>query len=509
MEQFAISVLLFISGALGIKDISSTLANDWIVKKPWIKIENGYLFQAQSEKILESCASTPDKMLLFPRVVHSTYTIYGDGNILVDVGNHSFDVATPFYHEVSISCKKLSGIKSLVWEVRAYSKYFARIIDKPKVVDSAFFRHFTAITANLIAAGVLIIVSLFSLLVFYGRTKKRLLIPVVLGGLCFSVYFLNSVNSYFGIQLSMLTSHKLADFGLWLGACFFFEAFFLDQIIKQWMRNSLFIIVIFSLGLMAFGQSGDVVQLGTILPMGVFLVCSVYAFYELINQIWRNGFSVEKFTRFLTLACFLGGINDILNVFGLINTPMLFALGIQGAIFGLSVTVNQEISKTYNERDQLLINLENQVDIKTNHLSEALVSLKTTQAELVQSARLASLGTMSAGIAHEINNSINYVSGALRPLERKVAEKISTEDFQKLKPLFNAIREGTQLTVDIIKSLRNYTGLNHANAKEISVAEVVKSVITILRSRLSTVKCEISVPEDLIIFGSMVGLNQI
>lgn len=510
MEEFLVSLLLGLSHLLGISDFPSRLLNDWNVTQNWVKLDEVYTFSASSTTFIDKCRENASEYIIFPRVIHGTHKFFLDGKLIVNLGDSSYQKASPFYQQLTVSCKLVAEGKVITWQAISYSKYFARIETIPEIKSSVFQVHFFSSTLNAIAAGVLCVISLFAFLIFYGRVSNALTLSVSVGALFFSMYFFNVCNDLFGINISMLMSHKIADCSLWIGGGLFINALYIDYAITRWMRNFLVYSILAAIFTIVFGKTGDSIQFGTMIPMLPYTICCIYGFFSLAFDGYRNSFSRDRLNRMIAIACFyVAGLTDIFSVLGVTNTPLILSIGIMGAIFGLTIAVNQEISKTYSQRDDLLLSLEAQVDAKTKNLTEALATLKTTQAELVQSARLASLGTLSAGIAHEINNSINYVSGALKPLERKVEEKVGEDDFKKLKPLFSAIREGTQLTVDIVKSLRNYTGLNHANAKDIVVAEVVNSVGTILKSRLRKVKFEISVPADLVIFGSMVGLNQI
>ena len=172
-------------------------------------------------------------------------------------------------------------------------------------------------------------------------------------------------------------------------------------------------------------------------------------------------------------------------------------------------TVNERIVDTYIERDYLRDYLEHEVDRKTAQLEKAMNTLQLTQADLVQSAKLASLGTLAAGIAHEINNSLNYVSGAIKPIEKILRNIDLGESKVKIEALFNAASEGLSLTFSIIKSLKNYTGLNQAKFNDVSVYETLKSVEKLIHSNLRQVELKIEVPQELRIFGNVVGLNQI
>ncbi|MDH5525645.1 MAG: hypothetical protein OEY01_16895, partial [Desulfobulbaceae bacterium] len=66
--------------------------------------------------------------------------------------------------------------------------------------------------------------------------------------------------------------------------------------------------------------------------------------------------------------------------------------------------------------------LEDKVKIRTRELEHTLNELRDTQMQLVQSEKMSALGQLVAGVAHEINNTINFVSGALPPLTNRLNE---------------------------------------------------------------------------------------
>jgi signal transduction histidine kinase len=204
----------------------------------------------------------------------------------------------------------------------------------------------------------------------------------------------------------------------------------------------------------------------------------------------------------------LTSVSDAFHIFGITDFYMTLPIGVISGIFLLALSANQQIENTYKERDSLLLSLESKVQEKTKDLNQAMENLKQSQAELIQSAKLASLGTLSAGIAHEINNSINFVNGAIIPLEKKVLKHIPEDEKASISKLFNVIKHGTDLTVQIVRSLRNFTGLNQASFREINVAEVVNSVTTILRSKLTPIKLNVNIENGLNFEGSQVGVSQ-
>jgi C4-dicarboxylate-specific signal transduction histidine kinase len=206
----------------------------------------------------------------------------------------------------------------------------------------------------------------------------------------------------------------------------------------------------------------------------------------------------------------------MLLVSGIYATIPLFPVGMVGGFLFLSLSVNDTILATYNERDYLRLNLQSEVDrktnelqIKSNELQKAMDILRSTQAELIQNAKLASLGTLSAGIAHEINNSLNYVNGAL-PALRKLLKPADSEVHAKAHKLMDVMAEGLQLTFGIIKSLRNYSGMNQAKFNDIELQKLFTSTLRILHSKVKdNIRVNINVHDDVKIFGNVVSLNQV
>ncbi|WP_437611621.1 ATP-binding protein [Sorangium sp. So ce834] len=94
-------------------------------------------------------------------------------------------------------------------------------------------------------------------------------------------------------------------------------------------------------------------------------------------------------------------------------------------VVGLGESVErmrQALSRTIDELEGERAGLEENVAARTAELTRALSELKRTQAALIQGERLASIGELVAGVAHEIYNPLNAIAGAAQPIEELAAE---------------------------------------------------------------------------------------
>ncbi|HEY9294866.1 MAG TPA: histidine kinase dimerization/phospho-acceptor domain-containing protein, partial [Phormidium sp.] len=173
---------------------------------------------------------------------------------------------------------------------------------------------------------------------------------------------------------------------------------------------------------------------------------------------------------------------------------------------------NQLLQQEIAERQQveaalqkLTHELEMRVEQRTSELSQALNSLKQAQTQLVQTEKMSSLGQLVAGIAHEINNPINfihgnlehaseYVTGLLELVETYETEipNVSTNiqefreeiefDFiqEDLPKLLSSMRVGTERIRAIVLSLRSFSRIDEAEVKAVDLHEGIESTLMIL-----------------------------
>lgn len=152
---------------------------------------------------------------------------------------------------------------------------------------------------------------------------------------------------------------------------------------------------------------------------------------------------------------------------------------------------------------------EAQLRSQTQELQQTLGRLQQTQAQLVHSEKMSSLGQLVAGVAHEINNPVSFIYGNIPPATEYVNEliqllhcyqeeypiptaRLAAElsaidlDFllEDLPKLLTSMRVGAKRISDIVRSLRTFSRLDEAEIKPVDLHEGISSTLMMLQNRL-------------------------
>ncbi|NMG59687.1 GAF domain-containing protein, partial [Geitlerinema sp. P-1104] len=146
---------------------------------------------------------------------------------------------------------------------------------------------------------------------------------------------------------------------------------------------------------------------------------------------------------------------------------------------------------------------------QARQLQEAMEHLKQTEAQLIQHEKMSSLGQMVAGIAHEINNPVNFITGNISHASTYVEDLLGLIDLYQrhvpnppeeiedeieeidlefleadLPKLIDSMKMGAERIRQIVVSLRNFSRLDEADVKAVDIHEGIESTLLILHNRL-------------------------
>lgn len=163
------------------------------------------------------------------------------------------------------------------------------------------------------------------------------------------------------------------------------------------------------------------------------------------------------------------------------------------------------------QHEEVLVRIEHQ--LKLRHLTTSLIAknveLQKTQSQLIQTEKIASLGQMAAGIAHEVNNPINFIAGNLNFVQKYVQEVVDllylyqkhfpnppaeiqnainqtdlTYLLDDLSNVINSMRVGTDCVQEIVSSLNKFSRHKETGKKLANLHEAIDNTLLILGHRL-------------------------
>jgi signal transduction histidine kinase/streptogramin lyase len=175
--------------------------------------------------------------------------------------------------------------------------------------------------------------------------------------------------------------------------------------------------------------------------------------------------------------------------------------------------IREQKEEIENQRDEVMATNE-ALGTQKKELELTLENLRSTQSQLIQSEKMASVGLLTAGIAHELNNPINFVSGNVNPLKRdldilfSIIEKYDkTLEAKELKQvireidqlkesldfsflskeimsLLEGIEEGAIRTSTIVKGLRSFSRLDEDKCQFYDIHEGIDSTLILLQNKI-------------------------
>jgi two-component system, NtrC family, sensor kinase len=403
-------------------------------------------------------------------------------------------------------------------------------VNKQIQKENLFFGIFT---------GVLFGLLFYNLFLFFSIKDKVYLIYVIH---TFLVWFTQSailgytqeliwpndiwINLRSGVMFSSLVSMA----GIWFLRVFLHTKVFLPKLDKGFyfiyavyifiFINALFISLTLSYQVLLVTQ--------TIVVLYVFLV-AIY--------VWLKGYSPARYYLLAWSIFMMGILWFVLSEMGILPytvfSAFIMPLGSALEVILLSFALADKINILIHEKDKeqldklqimkenerLIIkqneNLEEKVKKRTEELELTLHNLQNTQTQLVNQEKMASLGQLTAGIAHEINNPINFVSSNIAPLKRDIKDllevvevyrekgfiefsetskkAIQTKEkevefdyvLKEIDQLLRGMEDGAKRTVEIVKGLRLFSRVDEQDVKKVDIHDGLNSTLILLSSSMN------------------------
>ncbi|MCC8423442.1 7TM diverse intracellular signaling domain-containing protein [Mucilaginibacter sp. UR6-11] len=247
-----------------------------------------------------------------------------------------------------------------------------------------------------------------------------------------------------------------------------------------------------------------------ILGWGLFLISILVSIARNNGLVPYNYFTLNIviYSALIELILFSVALADKINFYRSQNTEsQLAALAIAKENERLITEQNIFLENKVKDRTQELI--------QTNqNLSVTIDNLKSAQIQLVETEKMASLGLLTAGVAHEINNPINFVGANVKPLRvdfdeifsllgkyEKAANSIDRPELlnaankyrseinvefvkNEIHTLLDGIEEGAARTAEIVQSLRTFSRMDELALVPANINTAILSTLVILRSAI-------------------------
>lgn len=228
---------------------------------------------------------------------------------------------------------------------------------------------------------------------------------------------------------------------------------------------------------------GDPVSIGWLLAYVLFALAAIRQSHPLVDSMSENlsVYVLERLSPILPFAATMLGYGLVIFVAG-----AEFSLGAQGVLFSailLTVFVISRQVVTLRENTRLNAELRAWSETLEKRVEQRTFELQQSQEALLASQKLASVGTLAAGVVHEVSNPLTTIVTAAEAMQGELTDKgqVSVETLEMCLPLVD--RAASHAT-RIVQTLRNYSRGGQQELARHSLTEVAKETLLLMGYQL-------------------------
>lgn len=144
---------------------------------------------------------------------------------------------------------------------------------------------------------------------------------------------------------------------------------------------------------------------------------------------------------------------------------------------------SENLEALVQERSEQIVVANQELQLSNEQLKATLNNLQKTQDQLIQSEKMASLGILSAGVGHEINNPLNFIKGGANALASHLKSQ-HTKVEEETRPFIDIINEGVNRATAIVKGLSHFSRQNTDQNESCDLHKILDNCLLILQSKL-------------------------